>query len=72
MATITGKVTRMKGKDVSSDELSCYVRGIKYVPYRIGDASGVATALRGVILVSKGVIATHGDPDGEEIKLTLT
>jgi hypothetical protein len=71
MATITGKVTRMKGKDVSRDELSTYYRGVKYVPYRISVAQS-ATILRGIILVAKTEIAMHGDPDGEAIALTLT
>lgn len=71
MSTITGKVTRMKGKDITTDELSCYYKGHKYVPYRI-DVTSHATQLRGILLVSKDEIRVLGDPDGEAIALTLT
>ncbi len=71
MATITGRVTRMPGNAISSDELSLTYKGVKYVPYKI-DVSGAASVLRGVLLVSKKEIDTYGDPDGEALALTIT
>jgi hypothetical protein len=71
MATITGRVTRMPGNAISTDELSLTYKGVKYVPYRISVTQS-ATILRGILMVAKGEIDMHGDPDGEAIALTIT
>ncbi len=71
MATITGRVTRLTGKDISTDELSDTYKGVRYVPYKI-DVLNRASLLRGILLVSQEAINDYGDPDGEALVLTLT
>jgi len=79
MTILTGVLDRCVGKDVSTDELSCNKDGDLFVPYRIrgcaagaSTASATASALRGIVLIRKSEIASHGDPDGESITVTLT
>jgi hypothetical protein len=61
----------MKGKDVSRALMSNTQRGHQYVPYLISYGNS-ATLMHGIIMVSKAMIATHGDPDGEALTLTMT